>query len=153
MKAMKSRHMLICASLLIVTVVLVATGVGSYVFLPLALCMAMMDRVGVDLEHAGTVRDWVQDSGYHCAGQSVALRAAEHQARPAPPVRAPTSPLPSSGYDSDGLPRDPGRPMSAAMDRPRAAQAFTAETLRPTTNLLICVARGQRAATSTEAPA
>ena len=42
MKAMKSSHMLICASLLIVAVVLVATGVGSYVFLPLVLCMAMM---------------------------------------------------------------------------------------------------------------
>lgn len=42
MKAMKSSHMLICASLLLVAVVLVATGVGSYVILPLVLCMAMM---------------------------------------------------------------------------------------------------------------
>ena len=42
MKATKSSHLLICASPLIVAVVLVATGVGSYVFLPLVLCMAMM---------------------------------------------------------------------------------------------------------------
>ena len=42
MKSMKSSHMLICVSLLIVAVVLVATGVGFYVFLPLVLCMAMM---------------------------------------------------------------------------------------------------------------
>lgn len=42
MKAMKPSHMLICASLLIIAVVLVSTGVGSYVFLPLVLCMAMM---------------------------------------------------------------------------------------------------------------
>jgi len=34
--------MLICASLLVVAVVLVAAGVSSYVFLPLVLCMAMM---------------------------------------------------------------------------------------------------------------
>ncbi|MDP1849647.1 MAG: hypothetical protein Q8K79_17810 [Solirubrobacteraceae bacterium] len=34
--------MLICVSLLIVAVVLVATGVGFYVFLPLVLCTAMM---------------------------------------------------------------------------------------------------------------
>ena len=45
MKAMKSSHMLICASLLIVAVVLVATGVGAYVFLPLVLCMAMMGAI------------------------------------------------------------------------------------------------------------
>lgn len=42
MNALKSSHMLICASLLVVAVVLVATGVGSYVFLPLVLCMTMM---------------------------------------------------------------------------------------------------------------
>lgn len=42
MKAMKSSPMLICASLLIGAVVLVATGVGSYAFLPLVLCTVMM---------------------------------------------------------------------------------------------------------------
>ncbi|MGH2899422.1 MAG: hypothetical protein ACRDMZ_12160 [Solirubrobacteraceae bacterium] len=39
---MKSSHMMLCGVLLVVAVALVASGVGSYVFLPLVLCVAMM---------------------------------------------------------------------------------------------------------------
>ena len=39
---MKSSHMMLCGLLLVVAVVLVASGVGSYVLLPLVLCVAMM---------------------------------------------------------------------------------------------------------------
>lgn len=39
---MKSSHMMVCGLLLVVAVVLVASGVGSFVFVPLVLCGAMM---------------------------------------------------------------------------------------------------------------
>ncbi len=40
--AMKSSHMLLCALLLVVGVVLLSTGVGAFAFLPLVACMVMM---------------------------------------------------------------------------------------------------------------
>ena len=39
---MQSSHMLLCAVLLVVGVVLVAGGVGAAAFLPLGACMLMM---------------------------------------------------------------------------------------------------------------
>ena len=39
---MKSSHMLLCAVLLVVGVVLFASGVGAAAFLPFAACMLMM---------------------------------------------------------------------------------------------------------------
>ncbi len=39
---MKSKHMLFCALLLIMGVVLFASGVGAAAFLPLVACMVMM---------------------------------------------------------------------------------------------------------------
>ncbi|MBA2637490.1 MAG: hypothetical protein H0U79_04595 [Solirubrobacterales bacterium] len=39
---MKSSHMLLCALLLVVGVVLLSTGVGAFAFLPLVACMVMM---------------------------------------------------------------------------------------------------------------
>ena len=39
---MKSSHMLLCAVLLVVGVVLLASGVGAAAFLPLVACVLMM---------------------------------------------------------------------------------------------------------------
>lgn len=39
---MKSSHMLLCAVLLVVGVVLFASGVGAFVVLPLLACVLMM---------------------------------------------------------------------------------------------------------------
>lgn len=39
---MKARHMLFCALLLVVGVVLLSSGVGAFAFLPLLLCGLMM---------------------------------------------------------------------------------------------------------------
>ena len=39
---MKSSHMLLCASLLVVGVVPFAGGLGAFTFLPIAACMLMM---------------------------------------------------------------------------------------------------------------
>ena len=39
---MKSSHMLFCALLLVAGVVLFTSGVGTFAFLPLVLCMLMM---------------------------------------------------------------------------------------------------------------
>ena len=39
---MKSSHMLLCALLLVVGVVLLASGVGAVAFLPFVACMLMM---------------------------------------------------------------------------------------------------------------
>jgi hypothetical protein len=39
---MKSSHMLFCGLLLVVGVVLLASGVGAVAFLPLVACMLMM---------------------------------------------------------------------------------------------------------------
>ena len=39
---MKSSHMLLCAMLMVVGVVLLTTGVGAAAFLPFVACMLMM---------------------------------------------------------------------------------------------------------------
>jgi hypothetical protein len=39
---MKTNHMLLCASLVIVGAILLSSGAGAVAFLPVVLCMAMM---------------------------------------------------------------------------------------------------------------
>jgi hypothetical protein len=39
---MKSSHMLFCAALLVVGIVLLASGIGAVAFLPFVACMLMM---------------------------------------------------------------------------------------------------------------
>lgn len=50
---MKSSHMLVCALLLAVGVVLVASGVGAVAFLPLVMCGLMMGAMMWMMTRAG----------------------------------------------------------------------------------------------------